>query len=236
MSTIHIEAEKDEIAPIVLMPGDPKRCKYIADKFLSDAILVNQRREEHAYTGYYKGKKVTIFSSGMGIPSMGIYSYELFNNYNVEAIIRIGTAGSYSEDLKIRDLFLATSSYSESEYDKKVLDLSIDNIMSSTKLNNLIKEKAQELNIELKEGRTHTSEAFYEKMNNYIDIKNEYNCKIVEMECFSLFINAYEAKKKASALLTVTDSFVTNEKMDPSDREKSLDQMIFLALESIISL
>lgn len=236
MSTIHISAEKEDIASIVLMPGDPKRCKYIAENFLSDAKLVNEVREEHAYTGYYKNKLVTIFSSGMGIPSMGIYSYELYNNYDVKAIIRIGTAGSYTEELKVRDLFLATSSYSESEYDKKVLDNSVENIMSSNELNEIIRQKSKELNIDLKEGRTHTGEAFYEKFNDYKRIRDEHNCMAVEMECFSLFINAYETKKQASAILTISDSFITEEKLTSEDREKTLNEMITLALESIISL
>ncbi len=236
MSTIHIEAEKEEIAPIVLMPGDPKRCKYIADKFLTNAKLVNQRREEHAYTGYYKDKLVTIFSSGMGIPSMGVYSYELFNNYDVENIIRIGTAGSYTKELNIRDLFLTTSSYSESEYDEETLGENIETINSSGYLNKKILEKAKELNIKIKEGKTHTSEAFYGKAETNEYALNKQKCLVVEMECFSLFINAKTANKNATAILTISDSSTTNEIIEPEDREKTLDEMIVLALESIISL
>ena len=116
--TPHIESKLTDISPLVIMPGDPKRVEYIANNYLNDAYLVNSVRGELAYTGYYKGKRITIFSSGMGIPSMGIYSYELFKYYNVETIIRIGSAGSYKEDLLVKDIFLVTSSYSNSPYYK----------------------------------------------------------------------------------------------------------------------
>ena len=119
MATVHIEAEKGQIAPRVLMPGDPNRAAYIATRYLENRKLVNKVRGELAYTGTYKGVPVTVFSSGMGIPSMGIYSYELFNDYDVETIIRIGTAGSYVEDLKVFDVLLADSAYSKTSFDEE---------------------------------------------------------------------------------------------------------------------
>ena len=131
--TPHIEASLDEIAPIVLMPGDPVRAENIAKKYLTDYKLVNKVRGELAFTGYYKNKKVTIFSSGMGIPSMGIYSYELFKHYNVEAILRIGTAGSYKKEVNVGDIILAESSYSTGSYSFE-LDGKKENILYSDKI------------------------------------------------------------------------------------------------------
>ena len=135
--TPHIEAKKEDIANIVIMPGDPKRVKYIADNYLENSTLVNEIRGELGFTGYYKGKRITIFSSGMGIPSMGIYSHELFNFYDVDAIIRIGSAGSYSEELNVNDLFLVGNAYSESNYAKTYIgEEQIKTIEASEELNN----------------------------------------------------------------------------------------------------
>lgn len=236
MSTIHIEADKLDIAELVLMPGDPRRCQFIAEKYLKKSKLINERREELGYTGYYKNKRVTIFSSGMGIPSMGIYSYELYAYYDVKAIIRIGTAGSYTEELKIKDLFLVNSSYSESSYEEKVLGKELNIIKSTPSLNTIIKNTAKELNFNIKQGRVYTSEAFYEKEKDYLELKSKHNCDAVEMESFSLFANAEKLHKKASTILTISDSFTSAEKMNPEDREQSLNDMVLLALESIISL
>ena len=135
MSTPHIESEQYEIAPIVLMPGDPLRAKYIAENFLEDYLLVNDVRNMFFYTGVYKGKKVTIASSGMGIPSMGIYAYELIKFYNVKKIIRIGTCGSFNENIKVKDLILSTGSYSYTYFPKLLDDKETNYIDSSSKLN-----------------------------------------------------------------------------------------------------
>lgn len=143
--TVHIESKHDEIAKVVLMPGDPKRSEYIANKFLKDVKLINTVRGMNAYTGYYKDKLVTVFPSGMGIPSMGIYSYELFKEYGVEDIIRIGSCGGYAARLKLKDIILVTGSYSESTY-----ALALDNykekmVMADNGLNNIIESTAKVL-------------------------------------------------------------------------------------------
>ena len=234
--TPHIEAQINEISPLVIMPGDPNRCKYIAEKYLTDVKLVNEVRGELAYTGYYKNKQVTIFSSGMGIPSMGIYSHELFTVYNVKAIIRIGSAGSYTNDLNVRDLFLATSSYTNSNYALDYSGSSEKQVYSSSELNAVIKETSKGLNMSLEEGTCHSTESFYTKTLDLDKIVNEYNCKCVEMETFSLYLNARILNKQASALLTISDSFITKEELSSEEREKSFDEMITLALESIIKL
>ena len=159
--TVHIEAEKGQIAKRVLMPGDPNRAKYIANKYLKDPKLVNTLRGELAYTGTYKDVEVTIFSSGMGIGSMGIYSYELFNDYDVDSIIRIGTAGSYSEELKVYDLLVVDSCYSKTYFDEEAGREDIEIINSSGDLNGIIMQTAALKRINAKLGRVHTTEAFY---------------------------------------------------------------------------
>ena len=233
MSTIHIEAEKKDIAKKVLMPGDPNRAYYIAQKYLTDAKLVNKRRGELAYTGKYKGVEVTVFSSGMGIPSIGIYSYELFNEYDVDEIIRIGTAGSYVEDLKVYDILLATSAFSLSSYDIEAGRENIDVINSSTDLNAKIVDTALMQDKKITQGRVHSADAFYSESNDYSQYLNM-GCVAVEMEAFALLYNAKKAMKKATALLTISDNLITHELIDAEAREKKLDEMIVLALDSII--
>lgn len=234
--TPHIESKKDQIAPIVLMPGDPLRARYIAQKYLKDAKLVNQVRNMLAYTGYYKNKKVTVFASGMGIPSMGIYAYELFNFYDVKKIIRIGSCGTFNKNIKVGDLLLATSARSISYYDDLMLEHNINEKTSSKELNNLIIKTASDLNIPLKEGKIITSDVFdhYVDFNNFLTLHGEDNYLGTEMEAFGLFIVASKFNRQASCLLTVVDSHNSDDIIDPKDREKSLDDMIILALESII--
>lgn len=233
MSTIHIGAEKNDIAPRVLMPGDPNRAHYIAKKFLTDARLVNTVRGELAYTGKYKNVDVTVFSSGMGVGSMGIYSYELFNDYDVQTIIRIGTAGSYDKDLELNSIFLADSSYSNTYYDDEAGIENIEVLNSSFELNSIIMDTAALKNIKLIQGRVHTSIAFYFENKDYTKYI-EKGCKAVEMESFALFFNAKKFKRQATALLTISDNLITGDRMDSASRERKLDEMILLALESII--
>ena len=161
MATPHIESKLEDIAKIVLMPGDPKRAEYIAKNYLTDIKLVNEVRGMTAYTGYYENKRITIFPSGMGIPSMSIYSHELFNFYNVDCIIRIGTMGAYIEELNIGDVVLATKSYTDSSYDKIVDNYRNSYLSSSEEINKNILASAKELNIEVKTGTVYTSDVFY---------------------------------------------------------------------------
>lgn len=232
--TPHIEASINDIASTVIMPGDPNRVKYIAENFLEDIKLVNTVRGELAYTGYYKGKRITIFSSGMGIPSMGIYSYELYKYYNVENIIRVGSAGAYTKDLNIKDTFLVENSYSTSSY--KVEGVNSNLIPSNNELNNIIVNTSKELNINLKQGNVYSSESFYELDLNIEELINKYNIKCVEMETYSLFTNSIYFNKKASALLTISDSFVTKEALSSKEREEGFNKMIELALESSLKI
>lgn len=236
MATPHIESHKDDIAKLILMPGDPKRAEFIANNFLVGARLVNSLRGATAYTGYYKNVRVTIFPSGMGMPSIGIYSHELFKEYDVDIILRIGTAGSYEESLKVGNLFLADSAYSKTTFDEQSLNESIDYINSNLELNNIITETSSRLGLNINSGRVHTTDAFYssDTVSSREAIKN--GCRAVEMESFALFLNAREYHKKAAAIFTITDEIYSGNQMPAKDREIRLNSMITLALESITKL
>jgi len=236
MATVHIESNVGDIADVVLMPGDPKRSEYIAKNFLKDYKLVNSVRGMTAYTGYYKDRLVTVFPSGMGNPSMGIYSYELFKEYGVENIIRIGSCGGYAETLKLNDVILATGSYSDSDYARE-LDGTMDKqISSSNNLNLVVESTAKSNNINLVKGNIFCSDAFYEKAYDYRERVKNLGVLGIEMETFALFNNARKFGKKATALLTVSDLFFSEEKLSSLDREKNLNDMIVLALESCLKL
>lgn len=236
MPTPHINALEDDIADIVLMPGDPKRSEFIANNFLIGSRLVNTLRGATAYTGYYKNVRITIFPSGMGNPSMGIYSHELFDNYGVEIIVRVGTAGSYDKTLKLHDLFLATSAYSNTIFDEESLNKSINNLNTSIELNTIIKETSSSLGIDLKSGRVHTTDAFYSVDKNAQEEAVKNNCLAVEMETFALLVNAKKFHKRATSILTITDELYSGAKMSGLEREIKLNSMITLVLESIIKL
>ena len=160
MATPHIGCEKSDIAETVLMPGDPLRAKYIAENFLEDAKLVNEVRNMFGYTGTYKGKKVTVFASGMGIPSIGIYSYELYKFYDVKNIIRIGTCGSFNKDIKLLDVILSSGAYCKSYFDQLLDGVDVDFIQSSSELNRKIMNAAKIKGLNLKYGKTITSDVF----------------------------------------------------------------------------
>lgn len=237
MATAHIESKKEDIAPIVLMPGDPLRAKYIAENYLEDAKLINQVRNMFGYTGTYKGKRVTVFASGMGIPSIGIYSYELFKFYDVEKIIRIGTCGSFHKDIKLLDVILSSGAYCKSYFDQLLDGVDIDFIQSSDELNRMIMNKAKERKVNLKYGKTITSDVF----DLYCDDEDKFrgnfpnmNFLSVEMEAFGLFYIANKLGKDAACLMTVVDSLYDKRSLSSEEREISLNDMIEMALESII--
>lgn len=237
MATAHIESKIEDIAPIVLMPGDPLRAKYIAENFLDDYKLINKVRNMFGYTGTYKGKKVTVFASGMGVPSIGIYSYELYKFYNVEKIIRIGTCGTYDKDIKMLDVILSTGAYCKSYFDDLFDGGNFDFIESSPSLNRSIINAAKKSRIKLNVGKTITSDVF----DLYCDNKERFRDNFpndkylgIEMEAFGLFYIARKLKKEASCLMTVVDSLYDKRSLTSEEREKSLADMITLALESII--
>ena len=236
MSTPHNMANMGDIAKVVLMPGDPLRAKYIAETYLDDVVQFNNVRNMFGYTGTYKGKKVSVMGSGMGMPSIGIYSFELFSQYGVEAIIRIGSAGSYKEDYEIYDVVLASGAYSESNYAKVLTGNEASITYPSAELNDLIKATAEELDLDLKEGVIHSSDIFYHIDEAYKKGIEDNNCVAVEMESFALFENAKALNKKAACLLTISDSLVTHEETTAEERQTSFNKMITIALESAIKL
>ena len=236
MATVHIESKKEDIAKIVLMPGDPKRSEYIAKNFLKDYKLVNSVGGMTAYTGYYKDRLITIFPSGMGCPSMGIYSYELFKEYGVEAIIRIGSCGAYDKKLELNDVILVTGSYSESDYARELDGTKDKLVKSDSSLNNIIESTAKNNNQKIVKGNIYCSDAFYEKEYDYNQRCKDKEVLGIEMETFALFNNARKFDKKGAALLTVSDLFFSDEKLSSLEREKKLNDMIVLALESSLKL
>ena len=217
------------------MPGDPKRCEYIAKKFLSNAKIINNVRGMTAYTGYYKSKQITVFPSGMGIPSMGIYSYELFKEYNVENIIRIGTMGSYT-NLQLKDIVLVENSITNSNYGRYLCNYQNININSNAELNSKIELSAQELNLKINKGNIYSSDVFYEQNNNFQEKVAKYSVLGVEMESFALLLNAKLLNKKATTLLMVSDSFIFADKLSSLEREQGLDNLIILALEASLKI
>lgn len=234
MST-HIESKLEDISSVVLMPGDPKRCEYIARKFLANSKIVNYVRGMTAYTGFYKSKKITVFPSGMGCPSMGIYSYELFKEYNVDTIIRIGTMGGYT-DLKLKDIVLVDNSITNSNYGKYLCNYPNININGDMELNNIILNTSKELGLNIYNGNIYSSDVFYEQNNDFKDKVVKYNVLGVEMESFALFTNAKLLNKKAATLLMVSDSFIYPDKLSSLEREQGLDNLITLALETSLKL
>ena len=232
--TPHIEAKKEDIAKTVLMPGDPLRAKYIAEKFLDNYRLVNQVRGILAYTGTYKGKEVTVMASGMGMPSIGIYSYELYKFYDVENIIRIGTAGAYSSDINLFDIVISKEAYSESSFAR--VNGYDSNIMPATKsLNDKILETANRLNSRYIFGRIHSTDVFYGNAD-INDLYNNKKCVCVEMESFALFCNALKLNKNAACILTISDNLITKAETTPLERQTALNEMITLALEATLNL
>ena len=231
--TPHIEIKDPSVlAKTVLMPGDPLRAKFIAETFLTDVVKINNVRNMFAYTGLYKGKPITVFGSGMGQPSIGIYSYELFNFYGVENIIRIGSAGSYSADLAVYDTVLVTKAFSESSFAKVAFDIEGDTLPANEELNNKLRECAKVAGVTLKEGVTHSSDVFYHEGSfSWEQTRDVHGVKCVEMESFALFANAIATGKRAACLLTISDSFITHQETTSHERQTAFSNMMKIALE-----
>ena len=240
MSTPHNEANKGDFAKTVIMPGDPLRAKYIAENFLDDYKLVNQVRGMLAYTGTYKGKEISIMAHGMGMPSVGIYSYELFKFYDVENIIRIGSCGGYKPNLKLFDIILSENVFSEGNY---ALTLNNDNchiVNSSKELNSVIENTAKETNTKIISVNTVSTDCFdiyMTDVNKFLErLPENFNPVSVEMEAFALFYNAKLLNKNASCLMSVVDSKFIKNVATAEERQTGLNNMIKLALDSAIKI
>ena len=236
MATPHNAAQNGDFAKTVLMPGDPLRAKFIAETFLTDPRLVTSVRGMLGYTGTYQGKPVSVMGSGMGMPSIGIYSYEVYTQYGVENIIRIGSAGSYSERAKVYDVVLATAAYSESSFARTQSGFEGDVTMPSAELNDKLRASAQKLGLPLIEGVIHSSDVFYreDKTPYWQRLRDEHGCLAVEMESFALFHNAAVTGRRAACLVTISDSFVSHEETTAEQRQTTFTSMMKIALGTVL--
>lgn len=230
--TPHINAPEGAFAKTVLMPGDPKRAKHIADTYLKDAKLVNDVRGIQGYTGEYKGKKVSVMASGMGIPSIGIYSYELYNGYDVDNIIRVGTTGSLLKDIKVKDIIIATGACTDSNYAENYGIKGIISAVPSFELLKRADDAVKKLGFQdkVKFGQLVSSDLFYGEKTDTLEWA-KLGVMGVEMEAYGLYLNAARAGKRALAICSVSNNLVTNEGLTAEEREKSVNDMIEIALE-----
>ena len=236
MATPHNQAEMGEIAKTVLMPGDPLRAKFIADTFLENPVQFNTVRNMFGYTGTYQGKKISVMASGMGIPSIAIYAYELYKFYGVENIIRIGTAGSYFEDIDLFEVVLATGAYSESTFAKYFCGNEDKIQKPSPKLLKDLKAAADKVGIKVHEGLVFSADQFYH-IGEWDDValKTALDNKLLcaEMESFGLFAIANALGKNAACMLTISDNIITHKETTSEERRSHLLEMIKIALEAV---
>jgi purine-nucleoside phosphorylase len=235
MGTAHNEAEPGQIAKAVLMPGDPLRAKYIAETYLEKPFQFNTVRNMFGYTGLYKGKEVSVMGGGMGMPSIGIYSYELYNDYDVDLIIRIGSAGSISENVNLMDIVLAEGACTDSNYAYQFgLPGTFAPIADFKTLEKAVSE-ARAIGIEPCVGNVVSSDVFY---NEYPDVNQKWadmGALCIEMETAALYMNAAKAGKKALAMLTISDHLFKDEHLSADDRRISFGQMMEIALNTAVS-
>ena len=240
MSTPHNEAKIGEIAKTVIMPGDPLRAKYIAENFLENYKLVNSVRGMYAYTGTYKGKEITVMAHGMGMPSIGIYCYELYKVYGVENIIRIGSCGAYLPELKLFDIVLSENVFSESNFALTLNNEDCHIVSADSSLNDIIVDTAKEININIHVGNTVCTDCFDVYMtdvNQFLSrIPEGFNPASAEMEAFALFYVAKVLNKKAACLMSVVDSKYIKDIATPEERQTGLNNMIRLALDSSLKI
>lgn len=232
MPTPHNIAEKNQIAGTVLMPGDPLRAKFIADEYLEDVLLVNNIRNMLAYTGTYQGKRITVMGSGMGMPSMGIYSYELFKFYDVDSIIRVGSSVSYSREIGLQEIIIGSGACTKSTFAREQSGFTGDFIKPSQELIERIKASADRQQINVHEGVIHSSDVFYYEagVNSNEELHKKYQVICGEMESFALFHNANITGKQAATVLTISDTVFSKEEVSAQDRQTSFHNMIRIAL------
>lgn len=235
MKTFHNEAEIGQIGKTVLMPGDPLRAKYIAENYLEEVFCYNRVRGMNGYTGYYKGRKVSVQGSGMGIPSMGIYAYELFHNYDVDNIIRIGTAGAIHEDVEVGDLIFAMGCCTNSNFPLQYHLPGTFAPIADFKLLEGAVGQARKDNARFHVGNVYSSDVFYEDQSGEKGIWAKMGVLVQEMETLSLYCTAARAGKHALSMLTAGSSIHSNEALTNEQREQSLDMMIRCALELAVA-
>ena len=234
--TPHIKATSADFAPTVLMPGDPLRAKFVAENFLENARLVNNVRGIQGYTGTYKGKPVSVMASGMGMPSIGIYSYELFNFFGVENIIRIGSAGGLAENIQLRDVIIGMGACTNSSYQEQYgLGGNFAPIASYELLKRAV-EEAEKIGVRYQVGNLLSSDVFYNANPNFNDGWYKMGVLGVEMEAAALYMNAAAAGKRALAICTVSDHIIRGEALDADARQNTFTDMMEIALNVAISM
>lgn len=233
MSTPHNSAELGDIAKTVLMPGDPLRAEYIAKTYLEDIVQFNKVRNMYGYTGNYKGTRVSVMGSGMGMPSIGIYSHELYSAYGVDNIIRIGSAGALADDMELMDVVLAIGACTDSNYASQY---NLPGTFAPTADFGLLKEAhdtAMDMNIKTRVGNILSSDIFYNHDNTVNDRWKSMNVLVVDMEAAALYMNAASLGKRALCMLTVSDHLYKNQSLTAAQRQESFDEMMKLALETV---
>ena len=234
--TPHINAKLGDIAKTVLMPGDPLRAKFIADTYLENVVMYNSVRNMFGFTGEYKGVKISIQSSGMGVPSMGIYSYELYNGYDVDNIIMIGTAGSIQDDLKLKDIVVAMGACTNSNYASQFNMPGDFSAIASYKLISEVINIADKKDVNYKVGNVLCSDIFYSDDSSSMDKWRNMGVLAVEMESTSLYLNAIKANKNALCMLTISDEIYTGKATTSEERQLSFTNMMEIALDTSIKL
>lgn len=234
--TPHISSKAGDFAKTVLMPGDPLRAKYIAETFLEDAVLVNNVRGIHGYTGYYKGTRVSVMASGMGMPSIGIYSYELFNFYDVDNIIRIGSAGAWGEQLKLRDVVAGMGACTNSNFAKQFNLNGTFAPIASYKVLRTAVEEAEKMGVNMVVGNLYSSDTFYDDDPHSSEGWKKLGVLAVEMEAAALYMNAARAGKNALAICTISDIPAKGEECTAEERQNSFTQMMEIALNTAVAL
>lgn len=230
--TPHINASPEDFAKTVLMPGDPLRAKFIAETYLEDAKLVNNVRGIQGYTGTYKGVPVTVMASGMGMPSIGIYSYELFNFFDVDNIIRIGSAGAISDDLQLRDIVAGMSACTNSNFAAQYGLPGAYAPTASYKLLKTLTDVADELGTPVTVGSLYSSDTFYDDASSLASWQKMHNVLAVEMEAAALYMTAARAGKNALAICTISDAPLRGESLDAEARQNTFTQMMEIALNT----
>lgn len=234
MSTPHINSKKNDFSDVVLMPGDPVRAKYIAEHYLDDYVQVNNTRLMLAYTGFYKNKKISIMSHGIGIPSASLYVRELILEYNVKKILRIGTCGTIRDDIKLRDIVISMGASTDSKFNR--IRFNNHDFSAIADFNMLYKavEAAKIMNIKVYVGNFFTTDSFYNDDKNMLNILKKYNILGIDMETSGIYAVAAELRAQALSICTVSDHILNNESLSSKDRESSFNNMINIALESIL--
>ena len=236
MATPHISAEKGAFAKTVLMPGDPLRAKYIAENYLEDAVLVNNVRGVQGYTGYYKGKRVSVMASGMGQPSIGIYSYELFNFYGVEAIIRVGSCGAFHPDLHARDIIVAMGACTNGNYASQYNLPGTFCPIADFDLVRRAAEECEKKGVNYRVGNILSSDMFYNDDPSDTMKWAKMGVMAVEMEAAALYMNAARAGKRGLCICTISDSLVTHEVTTAEERQNTFTQMMEIALDTAVEM